>query len=133
MKINIVENNPGMIRIIKDTLASSFGSAVIGSVCESETDAVKQYWASLPDWVIMDIKLTNGNGFDACAEIIANNPEAKIIILTNYDDPEYKHKAKEIGVYDFLLKEDLSSLPGIIESYYLKKSSNHISIRNDRK
>lgn len=122
-----------MVRIIKDTLTNSLGPTVIGSVCGNEKDAVKQYLESLPDWVIMDIKLTNGNGFNACEEIISNHPEAKIIILTNYDDPEYKHKAKEIGVYDFLLKEDLSLLPGIIENFYSKEYGNHVSVRNDRK
>lgn len=116
-----------MIRIIKDTLTSSFGSSVIALICDNEKEAVTQYSNSLPDWVIMDIKLTQGSGFNACSEIINNHPEAKIIILTNYDDPEYRNAAKELGVYEFLLKEDLPVLPRIIKDYYLRELKNRVS------
>lgn len=106
-----------MVKIIKDILIRSLGSSVVTAVCDTEDDAVELYSISLPDWVIMDIKLTTGNGFNACTKILSKYPDAKIIILTNYDDPEYREAAEAFGVYDFLLKENLSLLPKIIKKY----------------
>jgi DNA-binding NarL/FixJ family response regulator len=106
-----------MVRIIKDILTKSLGSSVTANVCDTEDDAFRLYSSSLPDWVIMDIKLAIGSGLNACARILREFPNAKIIVLTNYDDPEYREAAEAFGVHDFLLKENLSQLPEIIKNY----------------
>ncbi len=59
------------------------------------------------DIILMDINLgnlSNTDGLEVAAEIIENNPEVKVIILTGYDLPVYRHEAKKIGVSGFLNK-----------------------------
>lgn len=59
------------------------------------------------DIILMDINLgnlSNTDGLEVAAEIIESNPKVKIIILTGYDLPVYRHEAKKIGVSGFLNK-----------------------------
>lgn len=57
--------------------------------------------------ILMDINLGNlsdADGLDVAAGILETNPNVKIIILTGYDLPVYRHEAKKIGVSGFLNK-----------------------------
>ena len=59
------------------------------------------------DIILMDINLgnlSNTDGLEVAEKIIKDNPEVRIIILTGYDLPVYRHEAKKIGVSGFLNK-----------------------------
>lgn len=59
------------------------------------------------DLVLMDINLGNlsdADGLEVAANLLKSNPAIKIIILTGYDLPVYRHEARKIGVCGFLNK-----------------------------
>lgn len=59
------------------------------------------------DIVLMDInlgKLSHADGLELASALLNANPDVKIIILTGYDLPVYRHEAKKIGVSGFLNK-----------------------------
>lgn len=59
------------------------------------------------DVVLMDINLgnlSNTDGLEVAAGILEANPKVRIIILTGYDLPVYRHEAKKIGASGFLNK-----------------------------
>lgn len=59
------------------------------------------------DIVLMDINLGNlsdTDGLELASNILKLNPTVKIIILTGYDLPVYRHEAKKIGISGFLNK-----------------------------
>ena len=62
----------------------------------------------------MDIDLKNIDGLSATQRILEIDPLARIIIITNYDDPEYKNAAIEAGAYDYVLKDNILEIPKII-------------------
>jgi len=82
---------------------------------DSGEAAVSDYARYKPDWVIMDIEMEALDGITATRKIIKKFPDAKIIILTQYDDPHLKEAALEAGAKAFLLKEDMSRLTGFLE------------------
>lgn len=57
-----------------------------------------------PDIVLMDIEMPEMNGFEATREALKRYPELKIIAFTMYDDDEYLHKMKDLGVKGYILK-----------------------------
>ncbi len=58
-----------------------------------------------PDLVVMDVRLPDGSGIEACREIRAEMPEVRVIILTSYPDEEAVLSAIIAGASGYLLKQ----------------------------
>jgi len=58
-----------------------------------------------PDIVIMDVRLPDGSGIEACREIRAELPATKVVILTSYPDEEAVLSAIVAGASGYLLKQ----------------------------
>ena len=58
-----------------------------------------------PDVVVMDIRLKGGSGIEACQEISANYPDAKVIMLTSYAEDEMLFSAIRAGAAGYVLKQ----------------------------
>lgn len=108
----IVEDNPKMRQMIR-TLFSGSGYQIYE--CEDGSEALEAYKLHKPDWVLMDIVMKKMDGITATNLIIDDFPDAKIIIVTDYDDNMLREKAKSAGAYDYVVKEDLSVLERIFK------------------
>jgi len=75
--------------------------AQAGSVAES-LDAAARFQ---PDLVIMDVRLPDGSGIEACREIRTMRPETRVIMLTSYPDEEAVLSAIIAGASGYLLKQ----------------------------
>ena len=78
------------------------------------SEAVDLYEREHPDWVLMDIMMEPMDGLVASRKIMTAHPEAKIIILTNFDDKRYRQAAQEAGVRAFLPKEQLNNITAVL-------------------
>jgi DNA-binding NarL/FixJ family response regulator len=58
-----------------------------------------------PDLVIMDVRLPDGSGIEACREIRADLPGTRVVILTSYPDEEAVLSAIIAGASGYLLKQ----------------------------
>ncbi len=76
--------------------------------------AVAVYAAEQPDWVLMDWRMKPMDGLHATAQIVARFPQARIIIVTQYDDAGLRTEAARAGAYAYVLKENLHELPEIL-------------------
>jgi len=75
--------------------------AEAGSVAESLA-AVRRFE---PDLVVMDVRLPDGSGIEACREIRAEFPTTRIVMLTSYPDEEAVLSAILAGASGYLLKQ----------------------------
>lgn len=58
-----------------------------------------------PDVILMDLRLPDGNGIDACREIRAARPATRVLFLTSYPDPDAAAATLLAGAAGFLLKD----------------------------
>src|SRR5437868_12672417 len=58
-----------------------------------------------PDVVIMDVRLPDGSGVEACRTIRETRPETKVIMLTSYADDEARFASIIAGASGYLLKQ----------------------------
>ncbi len=72
-----------------------------GSVQESVEKAAQ----TKPDVIIMDVRLPDGSGVEACRRILKDHPEMKIIMLTSFPDDDVVIEAILAGASGFVLKE----------------------------
>jgi DNA-binding NarL/FixJ family response regulator len=75
--------------------------AEAGTVAES-IDAARRF---LPDIVVMDVRLPDGSGIEACRDIRAELPETRVVMLTSYPDEEAVLSAIVAGASGYLLKQ----------------------------
>lgn len=75
---------------------------------DSVAAAVKEAQRSAPDVVILDVRLPDGSGVEACREIRAQRPETKVLMLTSYADEEAVLSSIMAGASGYLLKQTRS-------------------------
>jgi len=68
-------------------------------------EAIDQARRFVPDIVIMDVRLPDGSGIEACREIRAELPATRVIMLTSYPDEEAVLSAIVAGAAGYLLKQ----------------------------
>ena len=78
--------------------------AVVGEA-DSVAAAIAEAHRTQPDVVIMDVRLPDGSGVEACREIRAERPETKVIMLTSYADDEAVFASIMAGATGYLLKQ----------------------------
>ena len=58
-----------------------------------------------PDVVLLDIRLPDGSGLTACRQILAAEPETRILVLTSVIEDNLVYEAMSSGAHGYLLKE----------------------------
>lgn len=76
-------------------------------VCEasSGTKAIPLARIHKPDVVIMDVRMPDGGGVDACRELRNENPQTQVIMLTSYSDDDALFSSIMAGAAGYLLKQ----------------------------
>lgn len=90
-------------------------------VAEAENGerAVGLYREHRPDVCLMDLRMPVMDGLTATRAILANDPKARIIVLTTYDGDEDIHRALAAGARGYLLKDMMrTELLGVIQTVY---------------
>ena len=75
--------------------------AEAGTVAES-IEAARRF---RPDIIVMDVRLPDGSGIEACREIRAEFPETRVVMLTSYPDDDAVLSAIVAGASGYLLKQ----------------------------
>lgn len=111
MKLLIVDDNQQMRREIR-YLVQDIADEIYE--CNNGLEAIKAYATHRPDWVLMDIVMERIDGFEATRQIKSTWNEAKIVIVTSYDDKYLKNAARSAGAYEYVLKENVFDIRRVL-------------------
>ena len=89
---------------LRTLLTGAPGLSIVGEAGDvvSAVEAVRQH---RPDVVLLDIRLPDGTGFDACRRIVALRPDTRVLVLTSVADEQMVDDAIRAGAHGYLLKE----------------------------
>lgn len=107
MRYLIIDDSENIRQLIKQTIKSSND---IFFECSDGEDGVEAYSSFKPDFVLMDIQMEKMDGLKATRKIIENYPDAKIIIITEYDSQPFRIAADKAGAISLVSKENLIEL-----------------------
>ncbi len=120
LRTMIVEDNAAFRESVKQILLAQIPTVLL---CEAGTcmEAREMLDEFLPMVVFMDIRLPDGSGLELTREFKRRRPETVVIVLTNYDLPEYRKAAFNSGASHFLVKdavspEEISALVRVVAS-----------------
>lgn len=111
LKLLIVDDSPAMRSLIK-SIVSDLAREVIE--LGDGGGALAAYAECRPDWVLMDVRMKRTDGILATRQIKSAFPDARIIIVTGYDDPKLWQAARNAGACEFVTKENLLDLRRIL-------------------
>ena len=104
LRLAIVDDSQVVRMGLKALLASERGIALVGEAGKV-AEAVDMAATVRPDIVLLDIRLPDGSGFDACRRILQDNPQTRILFLTSVIDDQLINDAIRCGGHGYLLKE----------------------------
>jgi DNA-binding NarL/FixJ family response regulator len=107
IRIFLIDDSELVRRGVKAVLASAAGEAQLHVVGEAGTvrDGVNACVRLQPNVVLLDIRLPDGNGFDACRQILSQLPETRVVILTAHSNDNLVFDAVTAGAHGYLMKE----------------------------
>lgn len=114
LRILLVDDSPTFIASATGFLSGRDDVKVVGCAYSAQ-EAFLMIEAVAPDLVLMDIAMPEIDGFEATQKIKAGPKPPLVIILTLYDYPEYRDKARSAGADGFVSKAEFGAklLPAI--------------------
>lgn len=103
IRVAIVEDDARLRRAFLETLEMSADCLAVGAV-GSRHEALREIPALRPDVVIVDVNLPDSTGVEHIAALSAKLPDAQILIVTVYQDPETTFQALAAGAHGYLVK-----------------------------
>jgi CheY-like chemotaxis protein len=116
MKLLIVEDNAAMRSLIR-AIVGDLAEAVVE--CADGSEVFAAYAAAQfnhADWVLMDVRMVTLDGLAATRALTAQWPDARVVIVTGFNDAKLRAAANAAGACGYVLKEDLLALRQLLSS-----------------
>jgi NarL family two-component system response regulator LiaR len=104
VRVLIVDDHELVRQGFNALLAVKPGVEVIGQAADG-LEAVELARTLRPDVILMDLVMPRKDGIEATQEIKAKDPEARILIITSFDEDERVYQAIKAGALGYLLKD----------------------------
>lgn len=104
IRILLVDDHPMVREGLRARLSSVPRLQVVGEAGDA-AEALRQLELSLPDVVLQDVGLKDGNGIDLVQAMLERQPTLRVLMFSMYDNPEYVQRALLAGARGYVLKE----------------------------
>jgi signal transduction histidine kinase len=104
IKVLLIEDNPGDVRLIWEILSEVRNSPFYLNVADSLLNGLNAIDKDHPDVILLDLSLGDSNGIYTLNRVRDRVPEVPIVILTGMDDEVTAIKSLKEGAQDYLVK-----------------------------
>jgi DNA-binding NarL/FixJ family response regulator len=104
IRVLIVDDHPVVRSGLRRVLESVADIEVVGEAGDAK-QAVFETRAQKPDIILMDVVMPGASGIEAIPDVLHDAPDAKVLILSMQDDPNYVRQAFAAGAAGYVLKE----------------------------
>lgn len=114
LRVLLVEDSKVLTERLSEAIKQIADVELVGTA-DTEAEAVAAVKKQAVDVIILDLHLKQGTGFGVMRGLAAGSSKPRIVVLTNYDLPEYKNAAMALGATHFLDKaRDYGRLPEVL-------------------
>ena len=119
----VIVDDSEVVRVGLRTLLGTEPTVEVVGDAANVASAVETCARLLPEVTLLDIRLPDGSGVDACRQILKRSPDTRVLILTSVLDDAIVDEAIRAGAHGYLLKEvDGRGLVTAIRDVYAGKS-----------
>jgi len=104
LKVFLVDDHEMVRRGVADLLGEEPDLTVVGQA-SSVAEALSRVPALLPDRVVLDVRLPDGNGVELCRELRSRLPALQCLMLTSYTDEDAMLEAILAGAGGYVIKD----------------------------
>jgi DNA-binding NarL/FixJ family response regulator len=101
-RVLIVDDDPSIRRGLRSLLEDE-GVSIVAEALDG-VDAINAAWETMPDLVLMDLRMPVMGGIEATRQLTHALPGCQVVICTAYDDASLHQGAKEAGAFAVLVK-----------------------------
>jgi DNA-binding NarL/FixJ family response regulator len=99
----LVVDDQSPVRNVLVRLLEEAGCTVLGAAADG-AEAVTLALELRPDAVLMDVRMPKLDGIQATAQIREQLPDARVVLLSAYEDPALQQDAEAAGAHAYLIK-----------------------------
>jgi two-component system response regulator DevR len=101
----LLVDDHAVVRLGLRTLFGAVPRLTVVGEAGSVAEAIAEARRCQPDLVLMDVRLADGSGVEACREIRSERPQTRVLMLTSYDDKDAVMASILAGAGGYLLKQ----------------------------
>jgi DNA-binding NarL/FixJ family response regulator len=103
-RVFLVDDHEIVRRGIANIIDAERDLEVVGEASTAQ-QALGRVTATMPDIVVLDVRLPDGSGIDVCRSILSAHPDMRCLMLTAYDDDQASVAAVLAGASGYVLKD----------------------------
>ena len=106
MNVLIVDDDDDMRELMRRMIDIAGRGLRVQGVATDGVEAVERWRCDRPDVIVMDHRMPNMTGMDAAKEILAEDPSAKIILVTVFGRQHLGDRAEKLGILGVVAKSE---------------------------
>ena len=108
-RILIVDDHPVVRQGLRSLLSNHDEFVIVGEAATTD-DGLQLFVTHRPDVTLVDIRLGAGSGLDLLDAILDEDPAARVVVVSSFDDDEYVTRSLRAGALGYVLKADSPSV-----------------------
>ena len=115
LRIAVVDDH-SIIRAVFRSIAEDAPELDLAWSASNLTEARGCFAKDVPDFLIVDVSMPDGNGYDLTTEFLKQAPELPVLIVSSHEEKSYAQHALKCGAKGYVVKN--ASPSEILEAIY---------------
>ena len=103
IRVMLADDDAGLLEALADTIRAATDLELVGTARTAE-DAISQADATMPDVILMDVRMPIGGGVSATRAVLERRPELKVVALSAHEDTASALHMLEVGAVAYIAK-----------------------------
>lgn len=116
MKVLLIDDDALVLSSLRSIM--EFNNVEVVGEGKDGSELLELYRKTMPDVVLTDIRMKEMDGIESTKALLAEFPDAKVLLLTTFEEEEYISNALRIGCKGYILKQNISHLVPAMQAAY---------------
>jgi DNA-binding NarL/FixJ family response regulator len=116
VRVLVVDDEEDMRALVRSTLELADTHLHIAGEAVDGDEAVRMWREARPDVIVIDQRMPRTSGLEAAKQILTEDPDQAVVVLTAFPDKHVQAAAERLGVKGWMSKNDMRLLPALLRA-----------------